>query len=278
MNDLELAREIERVYEEGSVAVLVTALEPAPPELIGAKMLIQFPSLERHRLIGDVLSSWLADRPTLINQVVEAARAFAQKEQARMTSLRLESESASLRVMVELVRTEPPLIICGAGHIGQSLAPLARLLDFDVIVIDDRADFASRDLFPDEQVQLLVKPYAEALASLNITPSTSIVIVTRGHKHDENCLRILLTTPARYIGMIGSARRVITVFRRLLDEGFPMEAIQRVHAPIGLDIGARTPAEIAVSILAEIILTKYGGAGAPKRHEIKPALHLKNSQ
>jgi xanthine dehydrogenase accessory factor len=101
------------------------------------------------------------------------------------------------------------------------------------------------------------------------------VIVTRGHKHDENCLRILLNTPARYIGMIGSAKRVITVFRRLLGEGFSMEVIQRVHAPIGLDIGARAPAEIAVSILAEIILTKHGGTGAPKRHEVKPAVHLK---
>jgi len=275
MNDLKLAREIERVYSEESVAVLVTVIEPAPPDLIGVKMLIEFPTLERHRLIGDVLPSWLADRQPIMNRVMEAARGFAQKEKTRVTALLIEDESTPLRMMLELVRTEPPLIICGAGHIGQALAPLARLLDFHVIVIDDRADYASRELFPDEHIRLIVKPYADALQSLKITPSTNIVIVTRGHKHDENCLRILLNSSAGYIGMIGSARRVIAVFRRLLEEGFPMEAIQRVHAPIGLDIGARTPAEIAVSILAEIILTKYGGTGAPKRHEVKPTVHLK---
>lgn len=275
MNDLQLAQEIQRMYREEGVAVLITVIEPAPSHLIGAKMLIQFPSLERHHITGDALRSWLADRQPLMDRIVETARAFAQKEDARMMSLLIEDESASLRVMMELVRAEPPLIICGAGHIGQALAPLARLLDFDVIVIDDRADFASRELFPDERIQLIVKPYAEALQSLEITPSTNIVIVTRGHKHDENCLRILLNSPARYIGMIGSARRVITVFRRLLEEGFPLAALERVHAPIGLDIGARTPAEIAVSILAEVILTKYGGTGAPKRQEVKPAVHLK---
>jgi len=275
MNDLELTREIERVYSEESVAVLVTVIEPAPPGLIGAKLLIEFPTLERHRIIGDVFPSWLADRQPLMDQLVEAAGAFARKEETRLTTLLIENESTPLRVMLELVRTEPPLIICGAGHIGQALTPLARLLGFDVIMIDDRADYASRELFPDENIKLSVKPYAEALQLLKITPSTSVVIVTRGHKHDENCLRILLPSPARYIGMMGSVKRVITVFRRLLEEGLSMEAIQRVHAPIGLDIGARTPAEIAVSILAEVILAKYGGTGAPKQYEIKPDLHLK---
>jgi xanthine dehydrogenase accessory factor len=275
MNDLELAREIKRVYSEESVAVLVTVIEPAPAGLIGAKMLIEFPTPERHRIIGDVFASWLADRQSLMDRIAEAAGAFARKEETRLATLLIENESTPLRVMMELVRTEPPLIICGAGHIGQALAPLARSLGFDVIVIDDRAEYASRELFPDEDVQLIVKPYAEALQSLRITPSTSVVIVTRSHQHDEDCLRILLHSPARYIGMMGSVKRVVTVFRRLLEEGFSVDAIQRVHAPIGLDIGARTPAEIAVSILAEVVLAKYGGTGAPKRHQIKYDVHLK---
>lgn len=275
MNDRELTREIERVYGEESVAVLVTVIEPAPPGLIGAKMLIEFPSLERRRIIGDVFASWLTDRQPLMDRIIVAAGAVARKEETRLTTLLIENESTPLRVMLELVRTEPPLIICGAGHIGQALTSLARLLGFAVIVIDDRAEYASRELFPDEDIQLIVKPYAEALQSLKITPSTSVVIVTRGHKYDEDCLRSLLPSPARYIGMMGSVKRVITVFRRLEEEGFSMEAIQRVHAPIGLDIGARTPAEIAVSILAEVILAKYGGTGAPKRYKVKHDLHLK---
>jgi xanthine dehydrogenase accessory factor len=159
--------------------------------------------------------------------------------------------------------------------VGQAITSIARLLDLDVTVIDDRADYASRELFPDESIKLLVQPFATALQSVKITPSTSIVIVTRGHKQDEACLKIALNSPARYIGMIGSARRVITVFRMLAEEGVPMEAIKRVHAPIGLDLGARTPAEIAVSILAEIILTKYGGTGQPKCLEVQREAVLK---
>lgn len=275
MSDLELAREINRVYREESVAVLVTVIEPAPSRLIGTKMLIEFPAPERHRIIGEAFRSWLADHPTLSDRIVESAKALAQQDETQQTTLLIEDESARLRMMLELVRREPALVICGAGHIGQALAPLARWLGFEVIVVDDRAQYASRQFFPDENIHLIVKPYAEALQSLKITPSTHIVIVTRGHKHDENCLRTSLRSPARYIGMIGSARRVITVFRRLLDEGFPPEAIQRVHAPIGLDIGARTPAEIALSILAEIIWVEHGGTGAPKRDQIKSHLHLK---
>ncbi len=273
MNDLELAQEIERVYREESVAVLVTAVE-SPSDVMHARMLIQFPRLEQPRIVGDVLSGWLAHHSSTLDHVVESARRLIQQEDARLVSLVIENGPVSLRVMMELIRHEPQLIICGAGHIGQALAPIAQLLGFEVIVIDDRADYASPDLFPDG-VRMIVKPFAEALASWPMSPSTSIVIVTRGHKHDESCLRILLDASPRYIGMIGSARRVITVFRRLLDEGYPMAAIERVHAPIGLDIGARTPAEIAVAILAEVILSKHGGTGAPKRHEIKRAVHLK---
>ncbi|MCS6807166.1 MAG: XdhC family protein [Acidobacteriota bacterium] len=269
MTDRELAQAIKRVYSEGVPAALITVLEAAP-ELVGAKLLIRFSESGLPELIGEPL-------PPLVkccDQLVEAARGVIQRGTISHLRIAVEGKHDSIHVMIEPVRRRPELIICGAGHIGQALAPMACLLDFEVIVIDDRADYASPELFPDG-VRLIAQPYAEALASLNVTPSTSIVVVTRGHKHDESCLRIVLNTPAHYIGMIGSRKRVITVFRRLLDEGYSREAIGRVHAPIGLDIGARTPAEIAVAILAEIILNKYGGTGAPKRQAVKPELHLR---
>lgn len=269
MTDRELAQEISRIYHQGVPAALITVVEAAP-ELVGAKLLIRFSESALPDIVGEPL-------PALMNcrdQLIEAARDVIQRGTALHVWINVEAQHAPLRVMIEPIRRQPPLIICGAGHIGQALAPMACLLDFDVTVIDDRADYASPELFPDG-VRLIVQPYAQALASLDVTPSTSIVVVTRGHKHDESCLRIVLNTPAHYIGMIGSRKRVITVFRRLLDEGYSKEAIGRVHAPIGLDIGARTPAEIAVAILAEIILNKYGGTGAPKRHAVRPELHLR---
>lgn len=283
MHDHKLTKEIERIYRQQGKAVLVTVIESDWPDSVGAKMLIEFPSLERHHIIGGAFHAWLEShhRP-LLAQIVDLARSFAGEEEARIASFKLADDAASPRVMMERLRAEPQLIICGAGHIGQALAPMGRMLDFDVVVIDDRENYASRDLFPDPEIQLIVNPFAEALAPLKFSRSSCIVIVTRGHKHDEACLRILLDSPAGYIGMIGSRRRVITVFRRLLDEGISPRMIQRVHAPIGLDIGARTPAEIAVSILAEVVLNKYGGTGAPKRNQLsqpkEPAKQRKKAE
>ena len=120
-------------------------------------------------------------------------------------------------------------------------------------VVDDREEFASRNRLPDPRIGLLVSDYASATQKLTISSSTVVVIVTRGHQYDELCLKNVIRSKASYIGMIGSRRRVLSVFKKLADEGFPEEDLQRVHAPIGLRIGARSPQEIAVSILAEII-------------------------
>ncbi len=175
--------------------------------------------------------------------------------------------SENWRLLFEISRPPLELIVCGGGHVGQAVAKAGRFLDFKVTVIDDRADFASRDKFPDEQIQLIADDFVVALRSLKITPASHIVIVTRGHRHDEICLQEVIAKPARYIGMIGSRRRTTTIRERLKREGVAPELLRRVHAPIGLDIGALTPEEIAVAILAEIVLVRRGGNGAPKSHE-----------
>ena len=172
-----------------------------------------------------------------------------------------------VRLLFEIARPPLELLICGGGHVGQAVAKTARLLDFKVTVIDDRAEFAARDKFPDPAVQLRAQDFVEALRATPITPATHIVIVTRGHRHDEICLEEVIDKPARYIGMIGSRRRTTTIRERLKRAGVAPELLRRVHAPIGLDIGALTPEEIAFSIMSEIVLLRRGGTGMPKSHE-----------
>jgi xanthine dehydrogenase accessory factor len=163
------------------------------------------------------------------------------------------------RVLIEVVRSQPRLFICGAGHIARALAQFGLILGFRAIILDDRAEFANRAYFPDARIELIAEPFETAVKQIKVTANTAIVIVTRGHKHDEDCLRQLLASPAQYIGMIGSRRRVGVVREKLLAEGFISDQLDRIYAPIGLNIGARSPEEIALAILAEIVLVRNRG-------------------
>jgi xanthine dehydrogenase accessory factor len=182
-------------------------------------------------------------------------------------NIKVDEPLRQARLLFEISRPALEMIICGGGHVGQAVAKAARLLDLKVTVIDDRADFASREKFPDPEVQVIAADFTAALQSLKITPASHLVIVTRGHRHDEICLREVIDKPARYIGMIGSRRRTTTIRERLRKEGVTAELLRRVHAPIGLDIGAQTPEEIALAILAEVVLTRRGGTGTPKSQD-----------
>ncbi len=164
-----------------------------------------------------------------------------------------------VEVALEPLLPPPRLVIVGAGHIAVPLARLAKILGFHVTVIDDRARFASRERFPDAD-ELVVDEFDAAIARQTITPWTYLVLVTRGHEHDEATLQQVVESPAPYIGMIGSRRRVLLVFERLAARGVPDHFLDRVYAPIGLDIGARTPEEIALAIMAEIVNVRRGGA------------------
>lgn len=150
---------------------------------------------------------------------------------------------------VGLVRT---LVIVGAGHIARPLCEMATLAGYRVMVLDDRSEYARREFFPDAH-RVLCGSYAEFLPSLCEAGLVSVVLVTRGHRHDQDCLRLVVDLPLEYVGMIGSQRRVEAVFSELRAEGVRADALARVRAPIGLEIGAQTPAEISISILAEMI-------------------------
>ncbi|MGH7557626.1 MAG: XdhC family protein [Gemmatimonadota bacterium] len=170
----------------------------------------------------------------------------------------------ALEIYVERVAPPPELIVVGAGHIAQPLSRIGKLLGFRVVVIDDRPDFARRERFP-EADRVIVADFADPFAEVAVGPRSHVVLVTRGHRYDYDCARALARAGAEpaYVGMIGSRRRVRAAFEQLAAEGFDREWLARIHAPIGLDIGAETPAEIAVAIGAEMILAERGGTGEP---------------
>ena len=170
-------------------------------------------------------------------------------------------EQALFEIFIEVVPA-PRLVVVGGGHIGYFVARLGKMAGFQITVVDDREDFANAERFPEADT-ILNTDYIEALHSFDIDENTYFVLVTRGHKQDELSLREVIDSEAGYIGMIGSRRRVGAVLKHLHQEGVSLEKLQRIRTPIGLDIGAETPEEIAVCIVAELIMTRRGGTGLP---------------
>jgi xanthine dehydrogenase accessory factor len=185
----------------------------------------------------------------------DARAALAERTHRHLT---YRTDTGTVKAFVEVQAQPPHLIIVGAGHIAVPLATIAKLNDFEVTVLDDRAQYAQRSRFPTAD-RVIAGPFRPELQKLRgdrptFDNHTYLVLVTRGHQYDIDSLLEVLDDPVAYIGMIGSQRRIRAVFELLESEqGIPPEKFDRIHAPIGLDIGARTPAEIAVCIMAEII-------------------------
>jgi xanthine dehydrogenase accessory factor len=193
---------------------------------------------------------------TVVSQSAEAEdlRAAAERlraGEAAALPLRVQTTDGLVEYRVNL-EAPPKLIIAGGGHIGRVLAEMMVPLGFRVSVVDDRIEFANADRFP-SPIEPLLGDIAETLKGRPIDANTNIVIVTRGHKHDEQALGAVIDSPAKYIGMIGSRRKIDIIYDDLKRDGAAQEQIDRVHAPIGLNIKAVTPEEIAVSIAAELI-------------------------
>jgi xanthine dehydrogenase accessory factor len=194
-------------------------------------------------------------------EVWQAAREVMESEKPRTLTFDLNQDpkydtglvcGGTLEIFVEPILPPAELYIFGAGHVAASLYKVARIVGFDITVIDDREVYASRERFPEAE-KIIAEDFDKGMAQLSPSESSYIVIVTRGHRDDMRVLRWAVQTPARYIGMIGSKRKTITIFKELQNEGLPAQLFDRVHAPVGLDIGAITPEEIAISITAELI-------------------------
>ncbi|HSL52744.1 MAG TPA: XdhC family protein, partial [Pyrinomonadaceae bacterium] len=168
-------------------------------------------------------------------------------------------------------RLEPArrLVVCGAGHVGASLARLAAFTGYHTTLIDDRAEFLKRERFPEEEIELLVaSDWSSAVReAVGNGRGVSVAVVTRGHNEDEQCMQAAVQANPDYIGLIGSKRRTSIVIDRLREAGIPEEQLRKIHAPIGLDIGAVSPEEVALAIIAEIIADHRGGTGLPLRHK-----------
>jgi xanthine dehydrogenase accessory factor len=205
---------------------------------------------------------------TLQSRVLADAPSVLEKGESTWRTYRFEAPepAGDVSVFFDLAVPTPTLVIVGAGHVAMPIAQIGKLLDFDVVVIDDRPSFANAERFPDAS-EIIVDDFSTALDSVTITPSTYVVLVTRAHTYDVHALRKLVSKPAGYIGMIGSRRRVYAVFKLLHEEGVPLDDLLRVHAPIGLDIKTETPGEIAISVGAEILKARRGG-GAQSMSEI----------
>jgi xanthine dehydrogenase accessory factor len=202
-------------------------------------------------------------------EVWNAAREVIQTEKPRTMSFNLGQDAAydnglicggQLEVFVECITPQPAAMIFGGGHISKSLAKVLDLAGFRVSVIDNREAYANRERFP-EAAEVHAEEYEELFPVLSVNESTYIVIVTRGHRDDMRVLRWGIDTPARYISMIGSKRKTIAVIKELEKEGIPRSAFERVYAPMGLEIGAVSPEEIAISVGAEMIAMRRDPEG-----------------
>lgn len=181
------------------------------------------------------------------------------------------------QLILEPVFGRPQLVIFGGGHVSRYISRVASTAGFHVTVVDDRPEYANRERFPEADETLAVEFY-EALNHILIKPSTYVIIVTRGHREDESILEQVITTPAKYIAMIGSTRKVLTTYEHLVLRGIPPEELKRVHAPMGLDIGATTAEEIAVSVVAEMIQVRRGSASPAMNKSQSLQLHINRTK
>lgn len=258
-----IAAAITRLLEDGAVAVLATLVEAPPPQHTGAKLL--FNSSGEFTTGGTddaALNAGIARRARLfLNSRVEA-QTFDVEEFAP----ELAAEWRGARVLFERIENEPRIVVCGAGHVGAALARLAHTVGYHVTLIDDRADFVARARFPETEIELVAatEGWTRAVrAAVGKGRGLSVAVVTRGHNEDEECLRAVIAARPDYLGMIGSKRRTNIVLERLRETGIAEEVLSEVRAPVGLDIGAVSPEEVALAVLAEIVAERRGGSGRP---------------
>jgi xanthine dehydrogenase accessory factor len=252
--------------QSGGPAVALATVIQAPPDRaasVGAKLLVRPDSSTLGSLGGGPLEAAVtADaRDAFRRHAVQSL--FYSPDGERLTRREAEG-AAAYQVMLEVHEPPATLVIVGGGHIGKALATIGDLCGFSVVIVDDRPEYANEERFP-EADRIICGYFDEVLRELDIDANTYIVTVTRGHKHDEVSLREVAESSAAYVGMIGSKRRVGAVLQHLIDDGLDREAVGRVRTPIGLDIGAETPEEIAVAIMAEVIQVRRGGSGRSMR-------------
>src|SRR3989441_4436960 len=260
MSATTIYNEIQAALQRGERVAIATVVKTigAAPCGVGSKLLVYTDGTVKGSFGGSKTDGRVAQ---------EAAQAL-HEGRTYVTHFHLDADQgeavgscgATLEVFIEILRPEPRLILAGAGYVSQALSRLATQLDFRIVVVDDRRDLADPIVFGDK-VQLEFGDIPQTIRELEPDEATWVVIVTRGHHLDKDALRAALETNARYVGMIGSPGKIKNIFRDLLKEGISRERLAQVHSPIGLDLGAETPEEIALSIAAEMLMLRKKGSG-----------------
>ena len=241
--------------------VTITGSTGSTPQRVGAKMLVYSDG----RTVGTIGGGcYENDAFWKAREAIKARRPLNVKYElnddfAQETGLVC---GGQMEVFIEPVEASPDVYVFGAGHVGHFVAKMAHDVGFRVHVIDDREKFANQERFG-EGIDVIVDHIPTWLENNHLPPTAYAVIVTRGHTHDLDALRAVVTKPMRYVGLIGSKAKIRRIFDALLEEGQSPEVLKPVHAPIGLDIGAISPQEIAVSIVAELIAVKHGKIAEP---------------
>ncbi len=253
---MDVYEELVRLRRKGEKCALATIVQVngSIPSYQSAKLLVR----QDGSMVGTVGGGCVEA------EVWNVAREVMEAEQPRTLEFSLGQEAAyenglicggQLNVYVEPIVPQPRAFIFGAGHVSKSLSKVAELAGFATVIVDDRESFANRERFP-EADSIYAGEYEQTFQQLEVNDSSYLIIVTRGHRDDMRVLRWAVTTTARYIAMIGSKRKVISVVKELEKEGIPREAFEKISAPMGLEIGAVTPEEIAVSVVAEMIAVR----------------------
>lgn len=238
----------------------VVKTEGAVPRHESSKMLV-FPD---GSIIGTIGGGAVEAR------AIEDAKDAIRKKESILNEYNLHKSSdnnldtmcgGSVQVFIEVHNSRPHLIICGAGHVGKALSSLASTLNFEITVVDNRDEWANTERFPEADNIVVQEGISSAIKSLPITEDTYIVIATWGHKHDKTALESALGTNARYIGMMGSREKITEIFEQIRSEGIEENLLNDIYTPIGLDLKAETPQEIALSIMAEIMMVKNNASG-----------------
>ena len=258
MRNEDVFEAVAEALKRGEPAALVTIIraQGSTPQRVGAKMLV-FPD---GRTVGTIGGGCYE------NEAFWKARTAIETRKPVIAKYELTDDLAEdsglicggqMEVYIEPLEPAPALYLVGAGHVSYHLARAAHTVGFKLHIIDDREKFANAERFPDAE-EIVVNSIPEWLSQADLPAHAFAVILTRGHRHDLDALRALAPKPLRYLGLIGSRAKVVRIYEALEAEGIPSEQCRRVHAPVGLDLGAVTPQEIAVSILAEMIAVKYG--------------------
>ncbi len=253
----EILKEAFERMDKGETIALLTVVEAkgSTPREVGTKMLVN-----KNGLVTGTIGGGMTEA-----KVIEEAKQALREGKGKLLTYRLTKEQAALdegaicggemKFFIDILQPKEGVLIFGAGHIATCVSKLAKTVGFKVTIIDDREEFANKDRFP-EADEIVTEDIERALTHIKINPSTYIVIVTRGHLQDQEVLASVIKSKAAYLGMIGSRKKNATVFQHLEEQGISQEELDKVHAPIGIDIKAQTPEEIAVSIIAEIIQVK----------------------